>query len=103
MSKLIELGRAVLSSPAIDYELWLTTLITISPRQDGTYLQELTSAQYLDMLMSGAVWLNRGHDMYVELKFNIREELLPCNQLQDLTNAVLCAPVGTAALAMHRC
>jgi hypothetical protein len=40
--------------------------------------------------------------MHIEMKLQLREEALPHNQLQDLMNAVLHAPVGTAALKMHQ-
>ncbi|KAG9186399.1 hypothetical protein G6011_02955 [Alternaria panax] len=93
MSKSIELGRAVLSSPATDHELWLTTLITISSKEDATYLHQLTSSQLLDMLISANTWVKRGHDMHIQMRLNLREESLPRKQLQDLTDAVLSAPV----------
>jgi len=102
MSRSIELGRAVLSSPATDHELWLTTFITISPKQDASYLQQLTSAEYLDALTSGAVWMSRGHDMHVDMTLSLRNQLLPNHQLHDLANAVLVAPVSTLALAFGR-
>jgi len=98
MSRSIELGRAVLSSPATDHELWLTTFITISPQHDATYLQQLTSTEYLDALTSGAVWVSRGHDMHLGMTLSLRDELLPNKQMQDLANAVLHAPVSTFAL-----
>ncbi|KAF7672493.1 hypothetical protein GT037_009524 [Alternaria burnsii] len=93
MSKLIELGRAVLSSPATNHELWLTTLITLSSREDATYLQRLTSPQCLDFLISGKTWVKRGQHMHIEIRLNLREDSLPDKQLQDLADAVLHAPV----------
>ena len=101
MSRSIELGRAVLSSPATDHELWLTTFITISPKRDATYLQQLTSAEYLDALTSGTVWVSRGHDMHMEIKLSLRDEPLPNKQLQDLADAVLDAPVSILALGLR--
>jgi hypothetical protein len=100
MSRSIELGRAVLCSPANDYELWLTTSITVSPKQDATYLQQLKSAQCLDLLMSGVLWVSRGHEMHIEMRLNLHDEPLPPKQLRGLTNAILCAPVGASALVM---
>jgi hypothetical protein len=100
MSRSIELGRAVLGSPANDYELWLTTLITVSPKQDATYLQQLKSTQFLDLLMSGVLWVSRGHEMHIEMRLNLRDEPLPPKQLHGLTNAILHAPVGVPALAI---
>jgi len=102
MSRLIELGRAVLSSPATDHQLWLTTFITISPKRDATYLQQLTSVEYLDALTSGAVWVSRGHGMYIDMTLSLRDQLLPNKQLQDLANAVLNAPVSVLALVFGR-
>ena len=96
MSRSIELGRAVLGSPALKHELWLTTLITISPKQDAAYLQQLKADQCLEMLASGGLWVGRGHVMHVDLKITIRKEALSPHQLQDLAEAILQAPVGAA-------
>jgi hypothetical protein len=98
MSRTIELGRAVLSSPATDHELWLTTSIAIASKEGATYLQQLTSANCLDALTSGILWVNRGHDMHIEMRLTLCGETLPHKQLQDLTNAVLRAPVSVSAL-----
>lgn len=107
MSKSIELGRAVLSSPATNHELWLTTLITVSSTEDATYLQQLTSSQCLDVLMSGNTWVKRGQHMHIEIRLNLHEVSLPDKQLQDLADAVLHAPVGAMltrwpSLTKHR-
>jgi len=98
MSRSIELGRAVLGSPALNHELWLTTLITISPKQDTTYLQQIKADQYLEMLASGGLWVGRGHVLHIDLKITIRKEALPLHQLQDLTEAIIQAPVGATTL-----
>lgn len=94
MSRSIELGRAVLCSPAANLELWLTTLITISPQQDVTDIAHLKPAQVLDFLSSGNVWVCRGHGMHIELLLTLREEPLPQRQLQDLVEGILRAPVS---------
>ena len=90
------MGRAVLSAPTTNHELWLTTLITISPEQDATYLARLKPAQFLRALSSGAFWVGRGHDMHMDLKLTLQDEVLPLKQLQDLTDAIIRAPVGCA-------
>lgn len=98
MSRSIELGRAVLCSPAANLELWLTTLITISPQQDDTNLQDFKPAQLLELLASGNVWVRRGHGMHIDLLPTLREEPLPHRQLQDLIEGILRAPVSVLRL-----
>ncbi|USP76698.1 hypothetical protein yc1106_03972 [Curvularia clavata] len=93
MSRSVELGRAVLAVPTINHELWLTTLITILPEQNATYLAQLTPVKCLEFLSSGVPWVHRGNDMHMDLRINLYNEALPCAQLQDLTNAVLRAPI----------
>lgn len=94
MSRSIELGRAVLHAPTAYHELWLTTLITILPKQDSPYLAQLTSVQYLEVLASGLLWFDRGYDMHVDLELTVNNEALPHKQLETLTNAILQAPVS---------
>lgn len=94
MSRSVELGRAVLHAPTAHHELWLTTLITISPKQDSPYLAQLTPVQCLKALASGLLWIDHGHDMHVNLELTVNNEALPHKQLQTLTNAILQAPVS---------
>ncbi|KAK1908729.1 hypothetical protein P3342_009580 [Pyrenophora teres f. teres] len=98
MSRSIELGRAVLGSPTSNHELWLTTLITISPEQCATYLQQLKAGQCLEILASGGLWVRRGHGMHIDLKITVGEEALPPRKLQELAEAIYQAPVGATAL-----
>ncbi|EUC46881.1 hypothetical protein COCMIDRAFT_4030 [Bipolaris oryzae ATCC 44560] len=93
MLRSVELGRAVLHAPTAHHELWLTTLITISPKQDSPYLAQLTPVQCLEALASGSLWVDRGHDMHVDLQLTVNNKALPHKQLQILTNAILQAPV----------
>jgi hypothetical protein len=97
MSRSVELGRAVLCSPAANLELWLTTLITVSPEQNENNFQQCKPAQLLHFLSSGHVWVGRGHGMHIQLKLTIREEEVALRQIQHLTDAIIRAPVGTAA------
>ncbi|KAI2485344.1 hypothetical protein Ptr902_04284 [Pyrenophora tritici-repentis] len=93
MSRSFELGRAVLGSPTSDHELWLTTLITILPEQNATYLQQLKAGQCLEMLASGRLWVGRGHGMHIDLKITVREEALPPHKLAELAEAICQAPI----------
>ncbi|KAF1849800.1 uncharacterized protein K460DRAFT_411618 [Cucurbitaria berberidis CBS 394.84] len=77
----------------MNLELWLTTLITISPQQDDINTQQLKPAQILEFMSTGNVWVRRGHGMHVELLLTLREEPLPYRQLQDLVEKILQAPV----------
>ncbi|CAO2658622.1 Nn.00g063450.m01.CDS01 [Neocucurbitaria sp. VM-36] len=74
-------------------ELWLTTLITISPQQEDIDLQQLKPSQLLDLLSSGNVWVCRGSGSHIELLITVREEPLAHKQLQDLVESILQAPV----------
>jgi hypothetical protein len=97
MTRSIELGRAVLCSPTSNLELWLTTLITLSLTPDENNMQQLKPARLLDHLASGHVWVGRGHGMHMKLALTLSEEPLDRNHLQDLTDAIVRAPVGAAA------
>ncbi|KAF1940967.1 hypothetical protein EJ02DRAFT_378837 [Clathrospora elynae] len=93
MSRSLEVGRAVLCSPTTNLELWLTTLITISPKQGAINFQQLKPARLLDLLSSGSVWVGRDHGMHIELRLTLAEECLDRRQLRDLTESILRAPV----------
>ncbi|KAF2127246.1 hypothetical protein P153DRAFT_387792 [Dothidotthia symphoricarpi CBS 119687] len=93
MPRTIELGRAVLSSPATNLELWLTTLITISPQQDSTNIDQFSSASLLVLLSSGDVWVGRGNGLHIDLHLTLRGEPLAHRQLQELANNIVKAPV----------
>jgi hypothetical protein len=96
MSRTVELGRAVLASSTQDLELWLTTLITISPSQHSINLQQLPVGSLLQLLSSGDVWVGRGHGMCVEVDLTLRGEPLPYQQFHDLVNSILEAPVSAS-------
>jgi hypothetical protein len=98
MTRSIELGRAVLCSPTLNLELWLTTLITLSLTPDENHIQQLKPARVLDHLASGDVWVGRDHGMHMKLTITLSEEPLDQKHLQDLTDAILRAPVGATAV-----
>lgn len=89
----IELGRAVLALPSQNIELWLTTLITISPQQHSINLQQYTPNSLLEILSSGMVWVGRGNGMSIEIKLTLGGEPLIHNLLHDLTERIINAPV----------
>jgi len=95
MRKSIELGRAVLSTTTANFELWLTTLITISPQQQCTNLEQRDAASILSLLSSGDVWVGRGQGLHIDLDITLRGQPLAEEQLQQLSEALLEAPVST--------
>lgn len=94
MSRTIELGRAVLSSPTTSHELWLTTLITISPQQNSTNIEQYNPPFLLDLLSSGSVWVGRGNGLHIDLNLTLRGEPLGDRHLQELANRIVEAPAS---------
>jgi hypothetical protein len=94
MRKSVELGRAVLSTSTANLELWLRTLITISPQQQCTNLEQRDAASILSLLSSGDVWVGRGNGLYMDLDITLRGKPLADEQLQQLSEAMLEAPVS---------
>jgi len=95
MARTIEVGRAVLSCPTHALELWLTTLITVSPLQQSIDLQQLSPCDLLSLLASGTIWVGRGNGMRVEIEVTLRGEQLPPQQLQELVSSIISAPVSS--------
>jgi hypothetical protein len=94
MSRTIELGRAVLSLQSTKQELWLTTLITISPLQATTDLQQLNESETIRLLSSGNVWVGRGNGMQLLFDIKARREPLSNDQLRHVADSIVNAPVG---------
>lgn len=101
MPKSVELGRAVLSASTANVELWLRTLITISPQQDSTNLEQRDATSILDLLSSGEVWVGRGKGLHMDLDLTLRGQPLADEQLQQLSEAMLEAPVSTLDATEH--
>lgn len=99
MYKLIELGRAVLSTSTTNLELWLKTLITISPGQECTHLgqrlEQHIATSLLDLLSSGEVWVGCGNGLYIDLIITFGGQPLADEQLRQLSECILVAPVRT--------
>lgn len=95
MPRSIELGRAVLSTSTANFELWLRTLITITPQQQCTNVEQRDATSILGLLSSGKVWVGRGNGLYIDLDLTSRGQPLADEQLQQLSEAILEAPVST--------
>ncbi|KAF2035584.1 hypothetical protein EK21DRAFT_54099 [Setomelanomma holmii] len=92
-NRTIEVGRAVLASSAQNLELWLTNLITISPKQHSLEHQQLTSTSLIELLSFGSIWVGRGTGMRVKFTVTLQGDPLPHKQMQDLIHDILEAPV----------
>jgi hypothetical protein len=94
----IEVGRAVLSSPSTHQELWLTTLITLSQKQQQQQqlinFGQLSVDALLSRLSSGHIWVDRGRDMHIEFALTYKREPLPYQLLETLIPSILSAPVS---------
>ena len=93
MERQIELGRAVLASSLHNLELWLTTLITLSPFQDSIDIQHFSNGTLLELLTAGDVWVSRGRGLYMDIAMTLRGEPLPQKHLRQLAESMLHAPV----------
>lgn len=101
-SRAFELGRAVIASQSTNRELWLTTLITLSqdftnsPAQcDSIDLQNVEIDALLDYLSSGSVWVRRRSDMYMTFDCKNVGKQLESQQLRQLADSIICAPVSS--------
>jgi hypothetical protein len=94
MLRTVELGRAVLASQSAELELWLTTLITVSPLQDTIDLQQLNEKDIIRLLSSGTVWVGRGNGMHVLFDVTMHRDPLASGQLQQLADGIINAPVS---------
>jgi hypothetical protein len=97
MSRAVEVGRAVLASSTQHLELWLTTLIIISPTQQSINIDQLSSHSILNQMASGRVWIGRGNGLRLEVSIMLRGEPFPINEFQELLNSLLEAPVSGSA------
>lgn len=100
MSRTIELGRAVLDSSTAKLQLWVTTLITISPQQDSINIQHLSSQALLDFLLSGNVWVGRGNGMHFVLELTANGEPVESRHLGGLAEQIIKAPVSAILAAL---
>lgn len=101
MSRTIELGRAIIALQSANLELWLTTLITISPcaannlpQQHSINIENLNSRALLDFLHSGYAWVGRSNLMQMSLDINLHGEPLDGSLLRELGEGVVNAPVS---------
>lgn len=94
MCRTIEVGRAVLSSPSTNQELWLTTLITLSHQQHLIDFDQYSVDSLLSHLSSGDLWVHHGADMQIEFGLMLGKEPLARRPLETLISNILSAPVS---------
>ncbi|KAK7181542.1 hypothetical protein DPSP01_008937 [Paraphaeosphaeria sporulosa] len=99
MSRTIELGRAVIAMQAANIELWLTTLITLSPDLNNPAAQNISFDAdnleidtLLDYMSSGNVWVKRGNDMHMSFNCTKLGQPLDSHGLQQLGDCIVNAP-----------
>jgi hypothetical protein len=100
MVRTVEVGRAVLASSAQHLELWLGTLITISPSQYSLDIEQLSSHLLLNFLSSGNAWVGRGRGLRVEIVLTLRGETFPQQAFQELMNMILQASVSPTRMVI---
>ncbi|KAF2467106.1 uncharacterized protein BDR25DRAFT_73301 [Lindgomyces ingoldianus] len=93
MSRTIELGRAVLCSPNSQLQLWLTTLITLSPQHDSTNLHQLSKRVLLDYLIARNAWVCRGNGLHIMIELTVQGEPLGGNEMRELARMILNAQI----------
>ncbi|KAF2707038.1 hypothetical protein K504DRAFT_492600 [Pleomassaria siparia CBS 279.74] len=93
MSKTVELGRAVLDSPEEQLQLWFTTFITVSPRQDSINLRKLHNQALLELLLSSDTWVGRDQGMHIILELTSQGEPLGRREVAALAEQIVNAPV----------
>lgn len=105
MSRTIELGRAVIAMQSANVELWLTTLITLSPDTNNPAgqnisidFQDLATNVLLDYVSSGNVWVKRGDSMHMSFNCTQLGRPLDSRGLQQLGVCIINAPVSDGGL-----
>jgi hypothetical protein len=100
-SRTIELGRAVIAMQSTNIELWLTTLITLSPDANNPSVQEITvdlqtleNDALLDYLSSGSVWVKRGNNMHMSFDCSKLGKPLDSHHLRQLGEGIVSAQVS---------
>ncbi|KAJ4357873.1 uncharacterized protein N0V89_002450 [Didymosphaeria variabile] len=98
-ARTVELGRAVIALQSANIELWLTTLITLSPdtirppaQQNSVDLQNFEATDLLEHLSLGNVWVRRGNDMHMFLDCTKLGRPLDSHHLQQLGDSIVNAP-----------
>jgi hypothetical protein len=99
MTRTFEVGRAVLASTTQNLELWLSTLITLSPSQDSIDVEQLSFRSLSHLLSSGKIWIGRGNCMRIELAISHRGEPFPRLELQMMREKIIQAPVRLLVIA----
>ncbi|ORY09348.1 hypothetical protein BCR34DRAFT_372383 [Clohesyomyces aquaticus] len=93
MSRTVELGRAVLCSSSSQLQLWLKTLITLSPQQDATNLHHLDKNAFIEHLVEQNAWVCRGIGLHFTLQLSFQGKPLCRQEIGDLGRMILNAQV----------
>ncbi|KAF2266581.1 hypothetical protein CC78DRAFT_614767 [Lojkania enalia] len=88
MTRIVELGRAVLSLQSAQLQLWLTTLITVSPQRESINFWQLNDSALLDFLLSGDSWVCRGNGMYIQIQLSVQGEPLARADTDELAGNI---------------
>lgn len=101
MSRTVEMGRAVIALQAASIDLWLTTLITLSPDANNSPAQHtnldfcsLAPNELLGYLSSGNTWVARGPAMHMTFDIQKLGRPLHSDCLRQLGDGIVNAPVS---------
>ncbi|CAI6338226.1 unnamed protein product [Periconia digitata] len=92
MQRTVELVRAVISATEASLELWLTTYITLSPKQHCLDIEQLSAPALLNFLKSGEVWVYGTERMHLVLDISLRGEPMDLYDTKALAAAIVDAP-----------
>jgi hypothetical protein len=105
MSRSIELGRAVFAIQSTNLELWLTTLITLSPdtinhsERNSIDLHSFEATELLEFIATGNAWVQRGNSMHMTLNFKKFGKPLDSHSLLQLGESLVHGPVSCVSVA----
>jgi hypothetical protein len=89
----VELGRAVISSMQAQAQLWLKTLITVSPQHNSLTVEQLNQQNFLELLSSGKAWVCRGNGLHLVLELCVAGQPLGHIEKEQLALSIVKAPV----------
>lgn len=95
----------MIAMQSANIELWLTTLITLSPdtnnpaaQNASINLQTLDTDTLLNYLSSGNVWVKRGNGMHMSFNCTQLGRPLDSRDLRQLGDCIVNAPVSDDGL-----
>ncbi|PVH94643.1 hypothetical protein DM02DRAFT_676054 [Periconia macrospinosa] len=91
MLRTVELGRAVITTET-SLELWLTTLITLSSKQNCIDLEQLSNSALISFLTSGGACVYRSECMSLVSDITMRGEPVDRDDMESLAARIVNAP-----------